>query len=62
MCLRSNGSISPSKLIINEHKITNDKAIADQLNKIFSNIGKNLASTIPKTNLPFNHYLDKPQA
>ena len=52
----------PSKLIINEHEITNDKAIADQLNKGFSNIGKNLALTVPKPNLPFNCYLDKPQA
>ena len=52
----------PSKLIINEQEITNDKAIADQLNKFFSNIGKNLASAVPKPNLPFNYYLDKPQA
>jgi len=62
ICLKSKGSTSPSKLIINEHEITNDKAIADQLNKFFSNIGKNLASTVPKPNLPFNCYLDKPQA
>lgn len=52
----------PSKLTINEHEITNDKAIADQLNKFFSNIGKNLALTVPKPNLPFNCYLHKPQA
>ena len=62
ICLKSKGSTSPSKLIINEHEITNDKAIADQLNNYFSNIGKNLASTVPKPNLPFNCYLDKPQA
>ena len=53
---------SPSKLIINEHEITNDKDIADQLNKFFSNTGINLASIVPKPNLPFNCYLDKPQA
>ena len=52
----------PSKLIINEHEITNDKAISYQLNKFFSNIGKNLALTVPKPNLPVNCYLDKPQA
>ena len=40
ICLKSKGFTSPSKLIINEHEITNDKAIADQLNKFFSNIGK----------------------
>ena len=62
ICLKSKGSTLPSKLIINEHEITNDKAIADQLNKFVSNIGKNLASTVPKPNLPFNCYLDKPQA
>ena len=57
ICLKSKGSMLPSKLIINEHEITNDKAIADQLNKFFSNIGKNLALTVPKPNLSF-----KPQA
>ena len=60
ICLKST---LPSKLIINEHEITNDKAIADHLNKFFSNTGKNLASAVPKPNLPFNCYpLDKPQA
>ena len=62
ICLKSKGSMLPSKLIINEHEITNDKAIAYQLNKFFSNIGKNLALTVPNPNLPFNCYLDKPQA
>ena len=62
VCLKSKGSISPSKLIINDHEITNVKAIADQMNKFFSNIGKSLASAVPKPNLPFNYYLDKPQA
>ena len=33
ICLKSNGFTSPSKLIINKHEITNDKAIADQLNR-----------------------------
>ena len=60
ICLKSKGSTLPSKLIINEHEITNDKAIADHLNKFFSNTGENLASAVPK---PFNCYpLDKPQA
>ena len=62
ICLKSKGPTSPSKLIINEHEITNDKATADQLNKFFSYSGKNLASTVPKPNLSFNCYLDKPQA
>ena len=63
ICLKPNlGSTLLSKLIINEHEITNDKAIADQLNKFYSNIGKNLASAVPKQNLPFSYYLDKPQA
>ena len=57
ICQKSKGSTSPIKLIINEHEITNDKAIADHLNKFF------LASAVPKPNLPFNCYpLDKPQA
>ena len=62
ICLKSKGSTSPSKLIINEHEITNDKAVADHLKKFFSNIGKNLASAVPKPNASFNCYLDKPQA
>ena len=62
ICLKSKGSTLPSKLIINEHEITNHKVIADQFNKFFSNIGKNLASAVPKTNLAFDYYLDKPQA
>ena len=61
VCLKSKGSISPSKLIINDHEITNVKAIAHQMNKFFSNIGKSLASAVPKPNLPFNYYLDKPR-
>ena len=40
ICLKST---LPSKLIINEHEITNDKAIADHLKKFFSNIGKKLS-------------------
>lgn len=53
----------PSKLIINEHEITNHKVIADQFtDKFFSKIGKNLASAVPKPNLAFDYYLDKPQA
>ena len=60
ICLKST---LPSKLIINEREITNDKAIADHLNKFFTNTGKNLASAVPKPNLPFNCYpLDTPQA
>ena len=42
--LKSKGSTWPSKLIIYEHEITNDKAIADKLNTFFSNIGKKLGS------------------
>ena len=62
ICLKSKGLNSPKKLIIDGHEIKNDKAIAEELNKFFSNVGKNLASTIPKPNLPHNYYLDKPQA
>ena len=34
----------------------------DQFNKFFYNIEKNLASAVPKPNLAFDYYLDKPQA
>ena len=62
ICLKSNGSTLPSKLIINEHETTSHKVIADQFNIFFSNIGKNLASAVPKPNLAIDYYLDKPQA
>ena len=54
-------STLPSKLIINEQEITNDKAIADQLlNKFFfePSIRKYLASAVPKPNLLLNCYLN----
>ena len=46
---KSKGSTLPSKLIINEHEITNDKAIADQPYKVVSNIGKKLGINCTKT-------------
>ena len=39
----------PSILIINEQEMTNDKAIADQLNKFFSSIGEKLGLSCTKT-------------
>ena len=48
--------------IIQPHRRNLHKVIADQFNKFFSNIGKNLASAVPKPNLAFDYYLDKPQA
>ena len=35
ICLKSNGSTLPSKLIINEHETTSHKVIADQFNIFF---------------------------
>ena len=61
LCFKPKGSTLPSKLIIKEQEVTNDKAIAGQLlNKFFSepNIKNNLASAVPKPNLPFNCYLN----
>ena len=49
ICLKPKDSTLRSKLIINEHEITNDKAIAHQLNKFFSNIGKKLGISCTKT-------------
>jgi len=43
ICLKCKGSTLPNKLIISEQEITNDKAIADQLNKYLFSIGKGLA-------------------
>ena len=60
--LKSKSSFTPNKLVKDGHEIKNVKEIANEFNNYFSNIGKNLASAIPTTNLSFEHYLDSPQA
>ena len=49
----------PKSLIINEVDISDEKEIATNLNKYFSNVGKNLASKIQKSKKHFNAYLNK---
>ena len=53
----------PNRIIkSNKETITNAKDIADEFNIFFSNVGKNLATKIPKTNVSFKKYLDNPQS
>ena len=53
----------PNRIIkSNKETITNAKDIADEFNIFFSNVGKNLATKILKTNVSFKKYLDNPQS
>ena len=47
----------PKSLIVNQVKITDQKEIADNFNKYYSNVGKNLASKIQKPKKRFNSYM-----
>ena len=58
---RKNKNNSVSKLIINNNELTNDKDIANELNKHFTTIGKNLADkVIPQESNSFKAYLTDP--
>ena len=58
---RRNKSYSVSKLIVNKKELTNNKEIANALNKHFTTIGKNLADkVIPQTNNSFKNYMTNP--
>lgn len=52
----------PTKIISQEKEITNLAEITNEFNSFFANIGKNLASEIPKepTATTFSSYLDNP--
>ena len=58
---RKNKNNSVSKLVINNNELTNDKDIANELNKHFTTIGKNLADkVIPQESNSFKTYLTDP--
>ena len=48
--LKPRGNYIPIKVVKDNHEITNTRDICQAFNDYFSNIGKNLAETIPSTN------------
>ena len=47
----------PKSLIVNQVKITDEKEIANNFNKYYSDVGKNLASKIQNPKRQFDSYL-----
>ena len=55
---KNNSSNSISKLIVNKKELTNNKEIANALNKHFTTIGKNLTDkVVPQSNNFFKNYM-----
>jgi hypothetical protein len=48
----------PHEFKMNNHIISNPKPIADRFCDYFTNVGPNLAKTIPKASITFQSYLD----
>ena len=54
---KSSSHTLPSRLIVNDIEITEKKKIAEQFNKYFVNVGPNLASSIPRSNIKVESFL-----
>ena len=53
---RKNACSFPTAINLANQKITDTQKIADEFNKYFANIGNNLASAIPKSNVSFESF------
>ena len=54
---KSSGTLFPKQLFVNDLEIFDKKAIAENFNKFFSEIGPNLASKIPHSLISFEYFL-----
>ena len=54
---KSSGTLFPKRLVVNDLKFFDKKAIAENFNKFFSEIGPKLASKIPHSLIIFEHFL-----
>ena len=54
---KSSGTLFPKRLVVNDLKFLDKKAIAENFNKFFSEIGPKLASKIPHSLIIFEHFL-----
>ena len=52
------GSRLPTKLVINKKDVTSEIGIADKFNKLFTNIGPELAKKIPTALRTFENFLN----
>ena len=57
--LNKQNSHSTDEFIVNDHKLSDPKQIANSFNTYFTNIGANLASNIPNNNRNFSQYLPR---
>ena len=52
----------PGKLLINEQEVSGKVEIANEFNTFFTNIGSEMAKTIPNASRPFESYIKKVEA
>ena len=52
-------STLPTKITVNKTDIFDTKKIADEFNKLFTNIGTDLANKIPNASKQFDFYITK---
>ena len=52
-------SLLPTKLVINKNDVANEIGIANEFNKFFINIGRELAGKIPTASRTFESFLNK---
>ena len=57
--LNKQNSHSTDEFIVNDHKLSDPKQIANSFNTYFTNIGANLAYNIPNNNRNFSQYLPR---
>ena len=53
------GSCLPTKLVLKKNDVTSEIGIANEFNKIFANIGPELARKIPIASRTFESFLNK---
>ena len=55
---KSSGTSFPKRLVVNDLEIFDQKTIAENFNKSFSEIGPKLACEIPLSLISFEHFLN----
>ena len=56
---KKSGSRLPTKLVISKNDVTSEIGIANEFNKVFTNIGPELVRKIPTTSRTFESFLNK---
>ena len=58
-CTHQKSSTLPTGITVNKTDIFDTKAMADEFNKFFTNIGTDLANKIPNASKQFDFYITK---